>query len=232
MFAVFLALPFLWHREPPSPPPVIVFEKSYTFPQQPISLFARWVPITPGWAWLWHLKEKVCGKIKAIEVRTDIITVAQSSTLSLTASSLSDSELTGAGSVRVWLLDTRDLDSLRPQIRNTPGYDFIISPRISTGDGAGASLFSGNTIVLSGFTNEVGVRVTYVPRIRHETTDLLASLAYVDTVTNETGEVAFQTNLDVKARFQIPKDKGVLLLQSVPGKTKGSATAVIISAKL
>jgi hypothetical protein len=211
--------------------PVVVFSEAYQVPS-PISLFARWIPTTPGWAWVWHLKEAVCGKIKPVNIDTDILTLSNTF-----APTFGTPTFDGAGSLdatrlRVWLLDATDLKSFRQQLKSSSDVVFVNSPRMITGDGIGASMFVGETIVLNGATNETGVRVTFLTRVRHDLIDLTAAIGFVESVTNETLAVALQTNLNVKARFQIPRGKGVFLLQSFPLQANQSAMGVIISGKL
>jgi hypothetical protein len=211
--------------------PVVVFSEPYEVPS-PISLFARWIPTTPGWAWFWHLKEAVCGKIKPVNLDTDILTVSKTFTPTFGSPTFDGAGSLDATRLRVWLLDAADLKSFRQQLKGASGVVLVNSPRMTTGDGIGASMFVGETIVLNGATNETGVRVTYLSRVRQNLIDLTASIEVVEPVTNEPLAVALQTNLNVKARFQIPKGKGVFLLQSFPNQTNQSAMGVIVSAKL
>jgi hypothetical protein len=211
--------------------PVIVFSEPYLVPS-PISLFARWIPTTAGWAWLWRLKEAVCGKIKPVSIDTDILTLSKTFTPTFGTPTFDGVGSVDATRLRVWLLDAAELKSFRQQLKTVTGVVLVNSPRMITGDGIGASMFVGETIVLNGATNETGVRVAYLTRVRHDLIDLTAAIAFVESVTNEPLAVALQTNLNVKARFQIPKGKGVFLLQSFPSQTNQSAMGVIVSAKL
>ena len=211
--------------------PVVVFAESYQVPS-PISLFARWIPTTPGWAWFWHLKEAVCGKIKPVNIETDILAVSNTFAPTFGPPTFDGAGSLDAARLRVWLLDAADLKSFRQQLKGASGVVLVNSPRMTTGDGIGASVFVGQTIVLDGATNETGVRVSYLTRVRHDLIDLTAAIVVVESVTNEPLAVAIQTNLNVRARFQIPKGKGVFLLQSFPKPTNQSGMGVIVSAKL
>jgi hypothetical protein len=173
----------------------------------------------------------VCGKIKPVNIDTDILTLSKRFTPTFGTPTFNGAGSLDATRLRVWLLDGTDLKSLRQQLKTAPGVVFVNSPRMITGDGIGASMFVGETIVLNGATNETGVRVSYLTRVRHDLIDLTAAVAVVESVTNEPLALTLQTNLNVKARFQIPKGKGVFLLQSVPNWTNQGAMAVIVSAK-
>ena len=211
------------------PDPVRVLPESYQI-SSPIPLFARWVPATPGWAWLWHLKESVCGKIKPVSIDTDIVAVSQM-TIPFGVPTFDGQGSLKATRLRVWLADIAQLKSFRRQMERGAGVTFVNSPRIITGDGIGASLFVGETIILNGATNETGVRVSYFTRVRKDLLDLTATIGVMQPMTNEALAISLRTNLDVKARFQIPKGKGIFLLQFFQDQPDQGAMAVIISPK-
>lgn len=210
--------------------PVIVFPKSYAIPSR-IPFFARWVPVGPGWAWLWHLKEAVVGKIKPVNIDTDIMAVSQTLAPPFGAPTFDAAGSLDATRLRIWLLDTVELKSFREKLRSASGVDFVNSPRIATGDGIGASLFVGETMVLQGATNETGVRVSYFTRVRPDLIDLTASIGVVEPRTNEALAITLRTNLSVKARFQIPKGKGIFMLQTFQDSTNRGAMCVMVSTK-
>ena len=215
----------------PALQPVLVFPDSYVFPSPPISLFARLVPPTPAWAWLWHLKETLFGKIKPLNINTDLIGLSPSVTLDLGRPEFEGSGSLDASGLRVWFLSTSDLEVLRQQLKANPGATLFNSPRVTTGDSIGASLYVGSTVVLNGITNDTGIRVSYLPKVHPNVIDLSASFVLSDAVTNQAGQAILQTNLDVRGRFQIPKGKGMFLLQSFPRQTNQNPTAVILSTK-
>ena len=212
-------------------PPVMLFPASYQFPSPPVSLFARWVPPTPAWAWLWHLKEAVLGKIKPVEIDTDIITLSPTLQPSLGAATFDGPGSLAASRVRVWQLETAGLNALRQQLKTNSAMVFRNSPRIITGDGITASLFAGQTVVLKGVTNETGVRVTYGTHTQPELIDLTASLSLVEPFTNEIQVTGFQTNLDLKARFQVTNGIGIFLIQSFPDQTNRDPVGILLSIK-
>jgi hypothetical protein len=205
----------------------MVFSDSYQLPSPPFSLF-RWVPTTPAWYWLWHLREAVCGKIKPVQVDADIIALSQTLTPALGAPTFDGPGSLQASRLRTWLLETADLKSLRQQFKSAPGTTFLNSPRITSGDGITASLFTGQATVINGVTNETGVWVTCVTRVRKDVIDLTALMQFVEPLTNRTSLAAVRTNLNVKARFQIPKNKGLFLLESSEDETNRPPIGVII----
>lgn len=89
--------------------------------------------------------------------------------------------------------------------------------RVSTADGIGATLFSGQTMVLQGATNQVGLQTEYYAAVHPTRTDLFLSAFLSELVTNEpggseAGVVDVATNLDLAARLQVPRGCGVVLL--------------------
>ncbi len=96
-------------------------------------------------------------------------------------------------------------------------------PRISTADGIGASMFTGQSLVLNGTTNVIGLRFDCFPRVRPQSTDLYAAVAFTELMTNPVagrmswpggGAVSIHTNLDLAARLQVPKGRRVLLVKT------------------
>jgi len=90
-------------------------------------------------------------------------------------------------------------------------------------------MFVGESIVLNGSTNDVGLKAAFFPRVRKESTDLFAVISFSELVTNQPdvpygfkagSVVSIRTNLDFAARLQVPKGSGFLLLD---GNSVGAA---------
>ena len=170
------------------------------------------------------------GKIKPIEIDTDIVELSQITTPVIGAPTF-ESASSQRATLRVWRLQTADLNSLRQLLRTTSGVTVLNSPRIITGDGIGAGLYAGQTMVHGGVTNETGVWVNYFTRVHREALDLTASITLVEPLTNDVLVTAVQTNLNLRARFQIPIGKGIFLLQTFPHQANRNAVGVAIWTK-
>ena len=233
-----LAIAITIRPHQPPLPPIVVLPPSYAAPPQHIPIFARLVPPTKTWAWLWHLKGALFGKVRPVEIRTDIVTVLDLEPLGLANPDVQSPMAPGSPGLKVWMLEKDKLTALRHKLQQTNVAELVNSPRVTTGDAMDASIFVGTTLVLGSATNELGVRISFRPRIHEDVTDLTTFVTYLTARTNQTGTVAesgaisIQTNLDVKARFQIPNGKGVFLLQSSRDSNSPSPIGVVISAKL
>ena len=224
-------------RQPPLPP-IIVLPSSYANPRQHIPIFARLVPPTKTWAWLWHLKETLFGKVRPVEIRTDIVTLLDPGSLALAIPDAQSPRIPGSPGLKIWMLEKDQLADLRHRLQQTNLAELVNAPRVITGDGIDASVFVGTTQVFGGATNELGLRISFHPRIHENVTDLTTFVTYLTARTNQpatsadNGSISIQTNLDVKARFQISNGKGVFLIQSSTTSNHPSPIGVVISAKL
>jgi hypothetical protein len=238
VLSLVLAIAITIRPHQPPLPPIIVLPSSYTNPRQHIPIFARLVPPTKTWAWLWHIKEALFGKIRPVEIRADIVTLHHIEPLALANPDVQSPGTPGSPGLKIWLLEKERVTALRQMLRQTNLAELMSSPRLITGDGTDASMFVGTTLVLAGATNELGLSISCRPRIHEEVTDLTTFVTYLTARTNQTGTsvwsgtIFIQTNLDVKARFQIPNGKGIFLLQSSSDSNSPNSMGVVISAKL
>src|SRR5262249_30670782 len=134
--------------------------------------------------------------------------------------SLGQPDLASTNGIRVWLLPITHLNALRRYLKRTAACDFLSSARVATADRIGASLFSGNCMVLNGATNCIGCAVQYDPRVLPGLTDLTTAIIFSEAVTNlpslsgltaelsSAAAVVVRTNINLAARFQIPKGQG------------------------
>lgn len=226
-------------RHQPALPPVMVLPSNYANPPQEIPIFARIVPANRNWAWLWKLKATLFGNIRSVLIEAQIVKLPGGWTPDFASPDLQTNLLPGSGTLSIWRLPDSSLVGLRQRLKQTPGAEFISSPRLSIGDGTEGSMFSGNTLVLNGRSMEAGIRLTCRASIRPGLTDLAAFVAYTDLLTNQNATAdsaadvssVIRTNLDVKTRFQIVNGTGIFLLQSSREGTNGNAMGVILSTK-
>jgi len=218
--------------------PVVVMPLPYSIAPQKVSLFDRWVPRQPAWAWLWRLKETVAGRPKVCDLAATVIDFTGSGEAFLTNFSLPKPEYADATGLNVWLLSEAELSALRPGLRQTPGAEVLASPRIITADGMQARLMSGNTIPIQGVSTSVGLSVDFLPRMRPEATDITTIITLSEVVTNRpgttagsapTGATCVQTNFAVAARIQVPKAGGVFLLEGPSAAANQKRIGVLLS---
>ena len=99
-------------------------------------------------------------------------------------------------------------------------------------------MFVGNTISVSGATRDIGLTISFLPRLHRNSTDLTTIITLLAAVTNRSdatikfaqGDViSIRTNFAEAARIQIPKGSGVFLLDAGDRDTNRKRTGVIIS---
>jgi hypothetical protein len=224
-----MAVAFVFSRQP-KPPPFLVLHQPFSRPLPLRDRLVQWIPAASSWSWVPHLEDVLLGRRKPINVYADIIALPNSAGGTLPSSlALGKPSFSATNGLQVWLLGDREVRSLRDCLKRTRGSDSLNHPRISTADGVEASIFVGESILLNGLTNEVGLKAAFFARVRSDSTDLFAVISFSELVTNQTrvpnaltatSVVSVQTNMDIAARLQVPKGKGILLLD---GNSVGAA---------
>ena len=195
----------------------------------------RKIPATKSWAWFWQARDWVFGQRKPVNLFLEICALeslrAPAADLTPTAPAFAND----AG-LRVWLLTGAELKTARARLEQAPGTEILSRPRVSTADECAASMFVGNSVPVNsnaGGLTQVGLAVDFYPRVLPHSTDLITALTVSELVTNSSAPnlppaPAFvRTNLDVAVRLQIPKGRGVLLIDA-SGGFDGKPIAVIL----
>ena len=121
--------------------------------------------------------------------------------------------------LRVWLLSSNDWAVLSPAFLNTGQR--VSSPSLWTVDGAPAQIVIGNTVMVQGALQTVGLRLDYVPRARGQDINLAVFLTHTEVVTNISSQVGeraatnrtvLNTNLALGVRLVVPQGNVAWLL--------------------
>lgn len=201
-----------------APPPPFV---SLTRPVRIPGSFRDWVDgrIPRSWGWAWQLKDLVLGRRATINLSAEIVSLPEPQDPGWEPLPLEASNFSNPAGLEVWLLNTEQIAKLRSYFRQTDEPSVLSRPRVSTAEGITAVLFSGETILLDGVTNMVGLEFLSHARNRSDGTDLIASFVVSELITNATlptgnvGPLSVRTNLDAAIRVQVPTGKGVFLMQ-------------------
>jgi hypothetical protein len=93
----------------------------------------------------------------------------------------------------------------------------------------------GESALINGATNRVGLEAGFFPRVRADRTDVFASVHFTEIVTNTAKRpdgrfpsLSIQTNLDLAIRLKIPKGSGLLLLNGGPMEANGKRVGIIL----
>jgi len=201
-------------RRPPYAHPVVIPPFLYTV-----------LPRSPSWAWVWRLKEKVFGKLKAVGLVTELYGLTNSiSDIVSNNPALSPNHFAEESGLSVWLLSSAELASLRGHFRTNLHEGVLLGGGITTGEGTEVRLTTGN----SG-PRGVGLDLDYMPRLRPNVIDLTAIIRATENVTND-GTTTLRTNLDVLTRLQIPKGGGAFILDGGP-RASEQMTGILIIAR-
>ena len=135
----------------------------------------------------------------------------------------------------VWRLREAEVRGLRELFKETPDQ-IVASSRMATGDKVDTSLYCGNSALVNGTQQQVGLSARVLPSIRQETTDLTAVFCFSEAMTNPPvagGAVSIQTNFDFAGRFQLPKGMaGLLVLPPVPGSTNHKRLGLFLTSNV
>jgi hypothetical protein len=210
-------------------PTVVVVSAPNRLPAPNEPLLNRLVPYS--WSWFWRAKQAVFGSPRKVNLEATIISFPQNGELNRSNLDLCEPTYVATNGLSVWLLAEPDLKRLSGACLKVPGAQALTKPRISTADAIGASLFCGDTLVLSGVTNSVGVSFESYPRVYREVTDLLAKLLISETLTNGPS-LSIRTNLDVTARVQLARGNGFFLLDAGTNRSGSKPIGVLVSVKV
>lgn len=223
----------------PAVPAVIVMERNYKIPPQKVSLFARTVPATKSWGWLWKLKEAITGRRKTIYIEAAVLDMSNWDESRTANGSLPKSDFKGANGVEIWILDGAKLSALQDGLKQKEQAETLMVPRITTVEDGEARLSSITTASINNVPVTYGFSMDALPRLRRDVIDLTMLLNYSDLVPNlpandgsQTLATLIQTNLAVAMRIQIPGNSGVFLLDARRGEPGRKRIGVILSTKI
>lgn len=223
------ALLLAFRGEPPLPS-VLLLNRPLSPPVLPRDRLSQWIPPSRTWGWANTVEDLLFGHRKAVNFDQEIFAVSQQDGIAHSLG-LGLPAFSRSSNLSVWFLSPGELKALRGRLE--PVVERINRAGINTAEGIGTGLFVGESVVLEGVTNQVGVEANYFARIRSNTTDLFANVQFSELETNEFNgpdspppNVVVRTNLDFTARMQIPTGCGFFLLNS-SGPAK-KCTAVIV----
>ncbi|HLH55101.1 MAG TPA: hypothetical protein VKY92_15955 [Verrucomicrobiae bacterium] len=193
-------------------PAVMILSRPFEAPSSPREALLRWMPTGPGWQWA---RSIVFGHRKPVLFQTGVF-VSPSAVTRTT--DLGAPVFTNDSGIEVWFLNAAQSHAFTADLPRIVADGNLVRSRVSTCDGVTASLSTGQTVILNGSTNQVGVTTSFSTRTYGDHTDLWLSAFFSEIRTNntvqvETSSVSIVTNLDVAARLQVPRGTGLLLLK-------------------
>jgi len=210
-------------------PAIVVVSAPDRLPAPNELILNRIVPYS--WGWFWRFKQAVFGGPKTVNLEASIISFEPSVQLNRSNLNLGKPTYVGTNGIQVWVMAESDLKQLSGACLKAPGAQALAKPRIRTADAIGASLFCGESLVLSGVTNSVGVSFDSYPRVHREVTDLMAKLLISKTLTNGPS-LSVRTNMDVTAWVLLQRGNGFFLLDAGTNRGNGKPIGVIVLAKV
>ncbi len=220
-----LGLGLLFSGRPGTAEPLGLLDPSYRPPAQRLSWFSRLVPVTPRWAWLWKLKDGMLGPRQTVNIQSSAFAMADISEPAVDRLALGRPDFADPNGIKLWVCSDADLNRLRQQLLRTPENEVLFSPRISAADRIAASLFSGSVVVANGCTNQVGLSLQVLTRVRRQALELTTIFALSETVTNSPAAatdpstnpvLSVRTNLAIAARLLLAQGTGMFLLDTSP----------------
>ena len=222
----------LWE---PKPAPVLVLKRPFSTPVLLRDQLSRWIPASRSWAWTQRLGDALFGRRAAVSLRTKVFELEQPTGMNDDYGLLRLADFSAEGTGAIWFLRSDELKELYRRLQQTAGLQNINAAGITTLEGSSAELFSGDSAFVNGSTNQVGLEIGYLARVRNNGTDLFATVQFSELGTNDLGEAQspgpalfIRTNLDIAVRLQIPKGSGVFLLSKPAGGSRGKRVGMII----
>jgi hypothetical protein len=222
--------------EDSTPAPFVLLHQPFSKPLLVRDRLVQWIPTASPWTWIPHLEDLLFGRRKPVNLYSDIVEIPHTVADGLSSqprSNLGPPSFSTTNGLQIWVLDGRELKSLRDYLKNSGDAHFLSHPRISTADGVEASMFVGESVLLYGTTNSVGLKAAFFPRARKACTDLFAMISFTDLATNQdglktAGTVSIRTNLDIAARLQVPLGSGLFLLDGKSVSAEHTRFGVLI----
>jgi hypothetical protein len=220
--ACFLIVGFLMglgltqHQTPPAPAPIIVMNKPYVIPAPKVSLLDRVMPGGRSWGWLWKLRYTLLGKTRTIDLKSEFIDVTDLDPSAVVPRDQPD--LTSEDVLQVWRVKETEIKALRQLPKEKP-EKIVASPRVTTGNKSPCSIYCGNSVLINGSVQQVGVSAVLLPLIGKDTVDLTAVFCCTEPITNLAGTVSVRTNLDFGGRFQLSQDMAGVFVLATPTRS-------------
>jgi hypothetical protein len=203
-------------------PPVTILSEPYIIPVTPRDRFALTFPNSRFVA---RLENAFFGPRKPINIKTKVFSLSNDQGSNFNSSktlSLGEPTFSNATGLQIWFLGRAAFEQASHTLASTPEIDVRQYPSVFTAEGITSSVFIGQSIVVNGAKNDVGLLAQYVGSARDELTDLVAMIQQSEiqinqpSITNNlaTNSVSILTNLNIRARLEIPKGHGVMLIQS------------------
>jgi len=213
-------------RGKPAPPPLMALGQPFYPPLRARDRIESWLPLTARWAWTHKLADTLFGKRAPVNVNAETFVFDAPLNTEATEVELGrPSFSTDDGRLAVWFLSNVEITALRKRLETARAGHESYRCRISTADGIAASLFMGESVVLNGQTNPVGVAQSFLPLVNPTGTDLFTSACISAVTTNDSpaGQRIFiQTNAEFSARIQVPAQRGIFFLQREPQRGKST----------
>jgi hypothetical protein len=190
-----------------APPALVVYPTPFTFSTVAGPVPDRWIPQGQTWGWLWRLRYALLPRSKGILLDTTLWKVPDS--FEIRPSGLKP-DISQNG-LSVWILAEGNFGSVQEWMKSAVGVSIVSRPRIDTSEAVASSIQVGDPSI-SG-----GVSVGFLPRVRGETVDLIAS-ALVTSPDGDRPTSTVRTNLVIAFRAQIPPRGGLLVVSDRGGE--------------
>jgi hypothetical protein len=226
----------LIHRNPSNPlPPVLILSEPYKIPVTPRDRLALTFPNN---RFANRLENAFFGPRKPIAIHSKIFSFTPSQTNTAEhALPLGEPAYTNSTGLRIWIPDRPAFEKSSQALSTLPEIKILAGPNVVTADGIASSFFVGGEVPLKGLDNSVDVSMEFIAHVEDNSVDLVTTISYSELRTNvvvassntdPTNSLSVQTNVNVRARLQIPKGYGILFLQMPAIDSKENAFGVLI----
>lgn len=188
-------------------------------------------------AWSFDLKRVLFGPPSTIALNSALFEFDEG--MAVGQLSLPEPAGSDTNGLQVWLLDREAATALRLRLTEPAGARLVARAVVITSHGIQGAMSIGESVAADGTNRDVGLLWACLPRLRGDSMNLLSVLTLTALQTNRvesageapgTGSISIQTNLAVAARFQVPRDHSVFLLQRGRSPLHGKTLGFIVSA--
>jgi hypothetical protein len=203
----------------------------------PMTLRDRFVfTLGPNRKWVSRAETALFGKRKSVDIFMDVLELPPAEPLTRqSASDLGNPTFRNSAGLSVWFLNGGKLKEISGKLSQSPATQMSL-PRMSTAEGFTTSMFIGQTMLINGAKNDIGLSLGCVAAVQDSTTKLRTSVSRTELFTRAvasgnadtaTNSVSVRTNIHLAADFNIPNGMGVFVLNLPPAQSNNAFGLII-----
>jgi hypothetical protein len=208
------AVAFLQFKPNPGPgEPVILLEGPFKILPSARDRFS--MTLGPRRKWVARAEQAIFGERRSVRISAEIMELSGPALTNLETSLRLPAPTYATNGVKIWFLGAASLMEIGRRDSPARGIEILTTPRIVTAEGMASSVFMGQSMPTKTGMTPVGIGMMCSASVRDGYTTLLTELFQSEFI-----DGIVRTNFTIHARLNVPKGKGVFVMQ----QSNGAAT--------